>query len=187
MHFSKEQKLIVTLLTDIHQALKIKESVNPEFVQRMVNEDQGWALEWAYPGIFEGSGTEEDGTPREVSFVCDVLEMWEKIEMDYQGLSKAEKDELEGHAGVFGRNVKFPGFDGNREYSLLGIAKILINDLERWSCFGGRDLNSHMESASGYEQMLAVYEDLPGDKYARSLTIEELAKLLNERVHPLNR
>lgn len=45
MEFSNPQKLIVTLLTDIHQALDIKNSVDPLLVQRVVNSDRGWALE----------------------------------------------------------------------------------------------------------------------------------------------
>ncbi|GAD62039.1 hypothetical protein [Aquipseudomonas alcaligenes] len=53
MEFSNAQKMIITLLTDIHSALKIQDSVDPDFVQRMVVSDNGWALAWQYPGIFE--------------------------------------------------------------------------------------------------------------------------------------
>ncbi|MCY1435547.1 hypothetical protein D9M71_516460 [compost metagenome] len=91
MEFSNQQKLIITLLTDIHAKLEIDNSVDPVFVQRMAQGDQGWALEWAYPGLFEEAGE----TPAEVRFVADVLDMWEAIELSYANLNEEQKAELE--------------------------------------------------------------------------------------------
>lgn len=187
MKFTKEQKLILTLLTDIHKALNIKDSIDPDFVQKMVIEDEGWALEWKHSGIFESGDAAEDDTPSEVRFVGDVLDMWARLEYEYNALSADGKHELEQLADVFGKNVRFPGFDGNHESDLMGKADILINDLERWSTFAGRDLNSHMHCADGYERMLEVYDALPDDKYDRTLTVQELADILNERTHPSKR
>lgn len=183
MEFSNEQKLIITLLTDIHAKLEIDDSVDPEFVQRMVSSDEGWALQWKYPGLFS------DGeTPPHVSFVCETLDLWECLEASYEELTDEQREELEQLAGVFGKNVRFPGFDGNNEHAYLGAARILINDLDRWERFKGRDLNSHASLAEAYRRMLDCYEELPDDaKYDRLLSVEELAEVLNERVHPANR
>lgn len=183
MEFSDEQKLIITLLTDIHAKLEIKDSVDPLFVQRMVNEDQAWALGWAYPGLYE-----RVETPAHVKFVADVLEMWEVLEREFSALSADEKQRLIELAPVFGRDVTFQGFDGNHEYRERSIAHILINDLGRWTMFEGRDLNSHMSSIEGYQRMLQAYERLPDEsKYERSLSVEEIASVVNERTHPSNR
>ena len=183
MEFSDEQKLIITLLTDIHAKLEIEDSVDPLFVQRMVNENQAWALEWAYPGLFESADT-----PGYVRFVADVLDMWETLERSFSELSVEEKQRLAELAPVFGERVEFQGFDGNKEFRERSVAKILINDLDRWEIFKGRSLNSHMGSIDAYTRMLEVYGQLPDEaKYDRQLSPEELAEVMNERVHPGNR
>lgn len=183
MEFSNQQKLIITLLTDIHEKLGITDSVNPEFVQRMVNSNNGWALGWAYPGLFE----ETEETPAQVTFVADVLDMWEAIEIAYTNLSAEDKAALEQAAPVFGRAPAFPGFDGNNEAELRSIVSIFVEDLSRWSIFRGRDTNSHAEASSGYRRMLEVYNDIIGESYEFNPTVDQLAAILNERVHPSNR
>lgn len=180
MEFSNEQKLIVTLLTDIHEALKIQDSVDPRFVQRMVVEDQTWALEWKYPGIFQES---EDENPQ-VRFVAKVLDMWERLEYQFNNFDPVEKAELEQKAGVFGRDVRFRGFDGNNETEEMSITSIFVEDLDRWSDFKGRNFNSHMRVSDAYRRMLERFSDLP---YDRDLTVDEVAEVLFEQTHPENR
>lgn len=180
MEFSKPQKLIVTLLTDIHQALGITNSVDPLLVQRLVNEDRGWALEWAYPGIFEQAGD----TPAHVKFVASVLDMWDFLIQAVAALSPADRTKLEALAPVFGKHATFDGFDGNNETELMSTASILVNDLGRWSRFKGHDFNSHAPSADAYRRMLDKYSE---HDHFSDLTVEELADILNEQVHPDNR
>lgn len=60
-----------------------------------------------------------------MSFVGDVLDMWDRIEAGYAQLSKNARAALEDAAAPFGKNPKFPGFDGNNEGELLGIASFL--------------------------------------------------------------
>lgn len=180
MEFSNPQKLIITLLTDIHQALGIKDSVNAQLVQRLVNSGRGWALEWAYPGIFEGTET-----PEHVKFVADVIDMWDFLIQATEDLDAADKARLEELSPVFGKHVAFHGFDGNNETELMATASILVNDLGNWSRFKGQNFNSHMPSADGYSRMLAKYRD--ADDRFDDFSVEELAAILNERVHPANR
>ena len=178
MNFSNEQKLIITLLTDIHAHLDIQGSVDPTFVQKVVELDQCWALEWKYPGLFS-----EEETPASVQFVADTLDLWETLEISYNRLEAGEKDELSRLAEPFGDNVVFPGFDGHTQY--LGIAKILINDLDRWEHFKGHKLDAHAPTTDGYRRMIECYKQLPREvRFDRDLNVEEIAQLLKERVHP---
>ncbi len=183
MEFSNEQKLIITLLTDIHSALKIEDSVDPDFVQRMVMSDNGWALAWQYPGIYESAPE----TPARVKFVIDVLDMWDTIERHYADLDAAERQQLTKLAPVFGKNPMFRGFDGNNEAEQCSIVEILVEDLDRWEIFKGRDINSHIQLAASYSRMREVYDDILGSRYEFAPSIEELADLLNAQTHPGNR
>lgn len=187
MEFSNQQKLIVALLTEIHAGLEIEDGLNPEFVQRAVNGNQGWALSWKYPGLFEE--TEED--PQTVKFVADVLEMWSLLEISFNALDESGREVLAAAAGPFGAQVEFPGFDGNNESDYLSIARIFVEDLDRWSEFEGRIRNSHMRTVDGYERMLNVFEEIRTAKMNAGdygvLDAEELGRVLSERTHPSNR
>jgi uncharacterized protein YfbU (UPF0304 family) len=183
MEFTNEQKLIVTLLTEIHAALNIKDGVDPMFVQEMVATGRTWALEWQYPGIFQTS-TE---TPPEVGFVLDALDMWDVLERTHEGLSPADQAEFLRLSPKSDHGVSFFGFDGNHgeEYS---IAHILINKMEKWSRFAGRDLNSHMPTVDIYSRMLEVYRPLHDQNpYQATLSPQGLAAVMNARIHPDNR
>ncbi|MDG9926913.1 MULTISPECIES: YfbU family protein [unclassified Pseudomonas] len=183
MEFSNAQKLIVTLLTDIHRALKIDDGVEPEFVQRMVAGGTGWALAWRYPGIFE---TPTD-TPPEVDYVTDVLEMWQAIEAHYDELGDAEKRQLAEICPVFGKNPRFSGFDGNRETDLRAIVQILVNDLGYWDFLEGRDTNSHAPMVDVYSRLLEAFNSWLDEHSVFDPTLEEFAELLSAQTHPSNR
>lgn len=187
MEFSNEQKLIVALLTEIHSELNIQDGLDPEFIQRAVNGNQSWALGWKYPGIFE----ETDEDPRAVKFVADVLDMWSLLESSFNSLDDDARRVVADAAGPFGRSVEFPGFDGNNESEYLSIARIFVEDLDRWSEFKGRILNAHMRTVDGYERMLEVFEEIRTAKMNDGdygvLNAEELGRVLSERTHPSNR
>ncbi|WP_323158254.1 YfbU family protein [Pseudomonas viridiflava] len=186
MEFTNEQKLIISLLTDIHAKLAIEDSLDPDFVQRMVSSGQGWALEWKYPGLFE----ESNDDPENVKYVADVLEMWSALEDSFKALDANGRKVLSETAGPFGRDVKFPGFDGNNEHELLSIARIFVDDLDRWSEFSGRVNNSHMRTTDGYRRMLAAFKDIRAGKLSDNdyglLGAEHLGEVLSGRRHPEN-
>lgn len=187
MEFTNEQKLIVALLTDIHAKLEIQDGVDPNFVQRMVSEDQGWALKWKYQGLFSEGGT----TPPDVEFVANVLTMWSRLEESYSSLDDEGRKVLLEKAPVFGKAVKFPGFDGNNEAELLSIARILVDDLDRWQEFEGGVRNSHMPLADAYGRMLAVSDAILAKNTSGwdhgNFDAEDLAQVINEMAHPDNR
>lgn len=184
MEFSNQQKLIITLLTDIHSHLEVDSDIDPDFVQRMVAGEHGWALSWKYPGLFEESGDAPEG----VKYVADVLEMWSVLEESFKNLDEAGLKALADSCGYAGKEVKFPGFDGNNEHRYLHIARIFVEDLDRWSEFTGRIVNSHMPTTDSYSRMLAVFDEIQTNKMNNGdyglLGVEALAEVLNGHRHP---
>lgn len=181
MEFSNAEKLIVAMLAEIHAALKIQDGLNPDFIQSAVASGYTWALHWQYPGLFQG----QDDTPEEVLAVADVLEMWERIERSFTAYPADAREELARLSPVFGKDVRFPGFDGNGEDE-YSIANVLINDLGRWSSFKGRDLNSHCPMAEAYERMQQRLRGMNKEPMDYAFAVEELAELLNALAHPDN-
>jgi uncharacterized protein YfbU (UPF0304 family) len=177
MEFSGKDQLLFTLLTDIHKALNIKDSVDADFIQRMICDGEGWALAHAYPNMF----LHED-TPPNVKYVMDVLDLWQLLELGYADLTEAERAELDFSAG----DVVFPGFDGNNESELLSIARVLTEDLGKWAHFKGRIKNSHMPTAGLYGRMLEELEK-QREPYSYELTLDQLKAVVRSRIHPDSR
>ncbi len=186
MEFSNQQKLIITLLTDLHTHLEVESDIDPDFVQRMVAGGHGWALGWKYPGLFEDLGDD----PQDVKYVADVLEMWSVLEESFKALDEQGLKALQDACDVFGKDVKFQGFDGNNEHRYISIARVFIEDLDRWSELSGRGLNAHMHTTDGYRRMLAVFNDVQSERMNNHdyglLGVEALAKVLNAQRHPSN-
>lgn len=183
MEFSNQQKLIVTLLTDIHSHLEVDSDIDPDFVQRMVSGGHGWALGWKYPGLFEDRNDDPEG----VKYVADVLEMWSFLEDSFKDLDEAGRKAFADASGHSGKDVKFPGFDGNNEHRYLQIARILVDDLDRWSEFSGRIVNSHMTTTDGYRRMLVIFDEIRTRKIDNNdygfLGAEDLAEVLSAKRH----
>jgi len=178
MELSDGEKLILIMLSEIHENLKIKDGIDPKFVRDAIFSENTWSLAWKYPGIV-GSG--ENKAPPVVSEVLDILEMWEVLEISYKKLQPADKARVETEAEPFGRNVQFRGFDGNNETEYMGVAGFLVNDLERFSTFKGRDLNSHLPSLNTYKRMLAVFRPLRNSHTFNTLNAEQIIKILKEQ------
>ena len=84
----------------------------------------------------------------------------------------------------------FIGFDGNNETEAMHIARLLVNDLDRWPAFKGRDMNSHGPSIPAYKRMLSEWRPIWDAKVQsgnHKLTAEEMILILRERIHPLHR
>jgi tryptophanyl-tRNA synthetase len=70
-------------------------------------------------------------------------------------------------------------FDGNNETEYMGAAYVLINDLDRFSMFKGRHLNSHMPSLETYKRMLEVYLPIRRSGSFGQLNAEQIIQILN--------
>ena len=182
MDFSNEQKLIIALLTEIHSKLAIEDGLDAAFVQEMVSSGHSWALHWKYPGLF----LDPIETPQTVKRVADVLDMWEVIERTISGLSTVERSEADSLITYSDLDsTRFPGYSGNTEDE-YSIVHVLVEDLERWSSFSGRNFNAHMPMVDVYDRMLDAYQRInPLESFSPTLTTQDLAEVLNQRAHPL--
>lgn len=180
LRFTKGETLVVHMLCDLFKALKIKSDFDPNFIQSTLLGGHLWGLEWKYSGTFH-----DHLDSKEVRHeVVDVLDMWDFIESGYEALSAKKKTRVADEAEPFGKNPKFSGFDGNNETEHLGIARFLIDDLERFSRFKGRDLNSHMQSLDGYRRMLQVFLPMRETLVGVGLADTQIIEILNARAHP---
>lgn len=177
MKLTNPEKLILVMLAELHDKLGIKET-NTKLIQQAIHTDNTWALSWEMPGIVAG---EPDPTPPEVSLVVDILDMWSFIEEAYEDFDAAQKSDLEAKAPIFGKGVEFIGFDGNNEADARSIALFLVNDMDRFTRFSDRDLNSHHHVIDSYQRMLAVFEPIRVNVVGRRLSVDELAQILNAR------
>jgi uncharacterized protein len=113
-----------------------------------------------------------------VSFVVDVLDMWSFIERGYEKLTRKEKERVENEASPFGKNVQFPGFDGNNESSHLGISRFLIEKMNRFSQFKKRELYSHMPTIDTYQRMLVAFMPMREGLSGTNLNANQIIQIL---------
>jgi uncharacterized protein len=97
--------------------------------------------------------------------------------------SQQEKAFIEEKFGKVERNIKFCGFGGNHEVRHVGIENMLINQMERFSFFKGRNLNAYVTMIQSYSGMLNVFQSLNNNLAGRKLSVLELAELLQPRIH----
>jgi len=183
MKISDGERLILLMLSEISEKLEIDGDIDPKFIQSAIYNEHLWGVSWKYSGIpFENSAKD---TPKEVSEVCDILDMWSIIEDSYSALSNEDKNSVKEQVGPLGDNPKFSGFDGNNECEYMSIARFLIDDLERFESFKGRGLNSHLPSIDTHNRMLNVFRPLRTNLHSRLLNAHEIVEILRQRIHLL--
>ncbi|WP_201534101.1 YfbU family protein [Psychrobacter immobilis] len=184
MKVSDGEKLILLMLSELYDRLEIHEEIDSEFIRSAIFSNNIWAIPWKYSGI----PFEDQDEPEIVKEVLDILDMWNFIEYSYEHLSEKEKEYLdEIVTNPFGKDPKFPGFDGNSESSYMGTASFIVNELDRFEEFKGRNFNSHSPSLDGHGRMLTVFKEIRETINFGPLSVEDLAKILKERVHPSRR
>lgn len=183
MKISDGEKLILLMLSEIYDKLGVDGEVEPDFIRSAIFSDNTWSIPWKYMGI----PFEEQNTPEVVKEVLDVLDMWSMIERSYEGLSEKQKEWVEKEAEPFGKDPKFPGFDGNNESEHMGTASFLVNDLDRYEEFKGRNFNSHYPTIESYRHMLSVFKPILKNLNFKPLSAQDIVDILKERMHPDNR
>lgn len=179
MNLTNSEKLILIMLSEIYEKLEIgsQQGIDPHFVKEAIYSDNTWGFEWKYSGVFNTS----DPVPPEVNDVINILDMWSFIEEAVESFDDKQKDELKQLATAFGREPKFLGFDGNNECEYISITRFLTDQLDRFTRFQGRDLNSHMPSVSSYRRMYETFEPIRRTLIDRRLSVNELGQILNAR------
>lgn len=182
MAFTPAEKISVALICDLAKPSEERE-LDPGFISTAVCDGDIWAIDWAYPGLQLGVPT-----PPEVSRVGDILEMWTRLEHSYAALDEPEKARVSAEIGPGG--IQFGGFDGNNETEAMHIARLLVNKLERWENFEGRNFNSHYPSMDMHERLLGAFQPIWEKKLGGSvydLSADELITVMRERIHPSQR
>jgi uncharacterized protein YfbU (UPF0304 family) len=181
--FSDGEKLILTMLRDIYKHLKINKTtseIDPDFIGDVLLRGHYWALKLEMPGLYHG----HKDNPKDLAFAMEVLDLWDSLERGYEKLSKKERQRVEKEAEPFGKNVRFTGFDGNNETTLIGIARFLVEKMDRFERFKGRELNSHMPSVDIYKRMLKVYSPLRSTLTGGDLNVGQIIAILQAMMHP---
>ncbi|HXS95954.1 MAG TPA: YfbU family protein [Candidatus Limnocylindrales bacterium] len=155
MELSKAEKLILAMLCDIHEHLKVQSDIDSKLVKSALWGDKTWGLTWEYSMLFGGSIEKPEG----VSEVVDILDMWSAIESYYGRLSPEDQQLVKSEVRRFGGDLRFPGFDGNDEVegNYMSISEFLVNDLHRFGSFRGRDFNSHHPFLDMYRGMVKAF------------------------------
>lgn len=179
MNLTNSEKLILIMLSEIQEKLGIDspKGIDPDFVREAIYSGNTWGFEWKYTGIFDTT----DPAPPELNDVINILDMWAFIEEAFESLNDQQKSELKKLASPFGESPQFPGFDGNNECEHISITRFLIDQLDRFTRFKDRDLNSHIPSVAGYRRMYEIFEPIRRTLIQRKLTVAELAQVLNAR------
>ncbi|QJQ93930.1 MULTISPECIES: YfbU family protein [Halomonadaceae] len=175
--FTPAERLSLLMQADQLEASGVSHDIDPAFVKKALYGGHDWALAWEMSGVF---GMYDIETPGHVSFVADVLDMWEFIEESYEVLDPSDRDDLKRElSGSAILPPKFPGFDGNNESEYMSVASFLVNDMGRFSeSFRSRSLNSHYPAVDGYRRMLRVFDSVRERLGTRMLNRDELASIL---------
>ena len=175
VHFSDGEKMLMLMMGDLFKSLKINDSeMNPQFLAKVIYGGHYWAPKWDMQGVFH----DHVDDPRDVNHVVAVLDMWCFIEEAYERLAPAQKKTLTEEVGPWLTDVKFSGFDGNNESSQMSIARFLIEEMNRFSRFKGRDMNSHTETYDRYRSMGALFGPMRSSLVGGGLSLQQLVTLL---------
>jgi uncharacterized protein len=184
LQFSRSEILITHLLCDLSKSLKVKSEIDPVLVQSALLGGHFWAIDWEYSGLFP-----DRVDSREVrNEVVDFLDMWTFVEEAYEKLGAADKAKLKEDAAPFGKNPRWPGFDGNNESEHLGVARVLTRELKRFERIGERGIvNSHHPTLDTYRRMYQVFEPMRARLAGGNLSLGQLTEILKAQLHPLRR
>lgn len=180
MKMTDGEKLILLMLGELYDKLEVEGEADPDFIRSAIFSDNLWSIPWKYPGI----PFKEQDDPEVVKEVLDLLDMWGFIESSYRVLSDEGKAFVEKEAAPFGKNPKFDGFDGNNETIYMSTASFIVNKLDRYEEFKGRNFNSHHPVIDSYKRMLSAYAPIIKNINFQPLSAENLAEILRERIHP---
>jgi uncharacterized protein len=148
MKLTGSEKLILIMLSKIHEQLGIQNDIDPKFVQSAIHSGNSWGLTSKYPGLEDDNYVDQ----AVVSEVVKILEMWSCIERSYDKLSDEDKASV---ATI----PKFKGFDQNSESEQISVAHFLFHELDRFVLFKDRDICAGIPySLQMHKRMVSVFE-----------------------------
>jgi uncharacterized protein len=175
VRFSDGEKMLLLMMRDLYGHLKIKDAeTDADFLAQVIYGGHYWAPKWKMQGVFH----DHVDDPEDVKHVVAVLDMWSFIEEAYATFSTKEREQIAKDADPLGTHVVFTGFDGNNESSQFSIARFLVDDMERFTRFKGRDLNSHHPTLARYRRMVALFEQMRPNLVGHGLNAQQVVALL---------
>lgn len=170
MKMSDGERLIAVMLAEVMEAMNLDQEVDPKLVKSLVYDNAGWALKRKYPGLFDS----EPASDEIVSETTNILWMWGIIESGIENLTGDEAKEAETWHWT-----EFSGFDGNND-AHYHVAHRMIHDLDEFSNFKDRGLNSHSQSSlQRYRSMYPKFEEYVNAGKASPLSYDALRELCN--------
>jgi uncharacterized protein len=184
LNLRDSDRLIIMMLHDLSKKIvnpKTTAEIDVDFVSDAIHGGHYWGLEWEYSGLFHDH--EDDRVV--VSEVGDILDMWNFVELSFDSLKIEEKRGVLSEADLPGAGLEFTGFDGNHEIEHRNVALFLIEKMNRYSIFKGRDLNSHSPSLDQHRNMLRIFKTIRPRLDGRRMRAGEIISVLKVRYdHP---
>lgn len=174
---SDGEKLLLAMVSDIYAATVKAGEYDPGFVQSALYGGHHWGLEWQHSGLFHG----HVDSPAVVSEVVNILAMWSYVESSFAQLAADAQTRVEASAGYDRSLFRFAGFDGNNESEHMSVARFMIEDLERFPSFKGRELNSHLPVLDRYRRQYRAFEPIRNRAMGEPLRAADLIEILRER------
>jgi uncharacterized protein YfbU (UPF0304 family) len=175
IYLSNSEKLMTYMLCEMMKKMGNSDEIDPDFVESAIVGGHYWALGWEMQGIFHN----DIDAPSAVREVVDILDMWSFIEEAFADLTVEEQAEIKD--GTEYSEPSFLGFDGNNETEHMGIARFMINHLERFTRFKDHKmgLNSHIPVLGRYRAMVREFEPIRAKLVGRRMGLDELKVLLS--------
>lgn len=161
MNLTNPEKLILTMLCDLIDHTKAPTDIDTNLIRESIFSNNTWAISWEYPGI---TGDSPEETPPEVNEVVDILELYNFMQIAFDQLEPSDKERIKEETNIKEDAINFPGFDGNNEGRQLSIARHLIEEMDRFTDFAGKYLNSHSRKLDQYREMLKVAKEIRSTK-----------------------
>lgn len=168
MKLTDGERLIVVMLAEVMEALKLNREIDPSLIKTLACNHDDWAIKYKYSAL-AGSEAPSDADVKETN---DLLWMWGIIESGISKLGGTEAEEAKGWHWA-----RFHGFDANHDPH-YGIAHTLLNHLDAFSDLKDHALNSHSQgSLPRYRAMYEKFDRYVHEGKASPLQFEALRDL----------
>lgn len=173
MKLSGAERLILVMLSELYKHHKIRGEIDPDFVLKATYNNDLWALQWKYSGLFES-----DDSPVEVQETCDILNMYRLLRSSFEKLGRSDQVRVRKEAAPHAEYIEYQGFDGNNDPH-LHIVSVLVKDLDRYTEIKSPDLNSHSSGTlPTYRNMLRRLEPMLEPYPHGGLTADQIIEVL---------
>jgi uncharacterized protein YfbU (UPF0304 family) len=172
MKLTEGEKLILLMLCEIHEHLKISDKTDAKLIREALRTGNLWGLDRDYRPVPEVD-------PKVAHETLEILAMWERLEESFARLSPSDKKWFEEHASGFQNGVEFPGFSGNFDSEQLMAARFYIDVLENFEHFKDRQLSRYpVSTMPAYRRMVPSYKRILATVTNKDFTASQVAEVV---------